>query len=327
MREALPDQHPFEAEKTNSSDASLSSLGQGQVQPSSDGQPEPPGTRQRYLEQDRRPTNKTLWREIRIIDVVNCLVGISMLIVAIAAYRVASDTSDIKTAISNLSKLADQTKRQADSMADQLSAVRDQVAALKQQAAEIKLQTQAISQQTAAIKASSDANIKSAQAQQTLAEISAQAQKPDVDLMELTLSGLNSEPDKAGVVTAVLFWRFRNIGGSALSVEDVRFGVMIGGALPEKMPEGTVFNGSGLVVINSINSAFAPKDPIKLSIPKAQADSMMNGSEKVFFFARFEYWDSQHNEHARCFGRQFLLKEGNSYFTTPSGGAAYQCAN
>jgi hypothetical protein len=64
-----------------------------------------------------------------------------------------------------------------------------------------------------------------------------------------------------------------------------------------------------------------------MQVPKAQADAAMNGSLKVFFFARFEYWDSSHNEHAKCFGRQFLLNGGNSNFATPSGGPAYQCDN
>jgi hypothetical protein len=284
-------------------------------------------TGERRAQEDSRPTYKTLWREIRIIDLINCFVGVAMLIVAIAAYYIASNTSDIKSAISNLSDLAIQTKRQADAMSDQLGAVREQVAALKEQAAETKLQTEAISQQTAAIKASSDANIKSAKAQQTLAEVTARAQRPDVDLMELEISGLNNAPDKDGIVPVNLTWRFRNTGGSALTVKDVRFGVQTGEALPEIMPDGVILNGSGIVVINSITSAFSPKDPLPMQLPQAQADAAMNGSVKVFFFARFEYWDSLRTEHAKCFGRQFLLKNGSSYFTTPSGGPAYQCDN
>ena len=322
----MPDQRS-EAEKANSEDAAPPGVGKREIQPRGDEQPKQPNTGQRRAQEDNRPTYKTLWREIRIIDLINCFVGVAMLIVAIAAYRIASDTSDIKSAISNLSDLAIQTKRQADAMSDQLGAVREQVTALKEQAAETKLQTEAISQQTAAIKASSDANIKAAQAQQIMAEVTARAQRPDVDLMELTISGLNNEPDKNGIVPVNLFWRFRNTGGSALTVKDVRFGVQTGEALPDIMPDGVVFDGSGIVVVNSITSAFSPKDPLKLEVQKAQADAVLNGSLKAFFFARFEYWDSLHIEHAKCFGRQFLLKDGNSYFVTPSGGPAYQCDN
>jgi hypothetical protein len=323
----LPDQTSPEAEKTYSDVAAPPRVGEREVQPRGDDQPKQSNTSERRTQEDKRPTYKTLWREIRIIDLINCLVGVAMFIVAAAAYRVASDTSEIKSAISNLSDLAGQTKRQADAMSSQLSAVREQVSALKEQAAEMKLQTEAISQQTTAIKASSDANIKSAQAQQALAEVTARAQRPDVDLMELTISGLKNEPDKNGLVPFNLFWRFRNTGGSALTVKDVRFGVQTGEALPEIMADGTVINGSGIVVVNNITSAFSPKDPIKLEVPKAQVDAVMNGLQKVFFFARFEYWDSLHTEHAKCFGRQFLLKDGNSYFVTPSGGPAYQCDN
>ena len=46
----------------------------------------------------------------------------------------------------------------------------------------------------------------------------------------------------------------------------------------------------------------------------------------MFFFAKFEYWDNLKNEHSRCFGREFTLKDGNSIFAVPSGGDAYQCA-
>jgi len=323
----LPDQDRSEAEKTNSEDATPPSIGEREVQPRGDDKPKQSNTGKHRAQENERPTYKMLWREIRIIDLINCFVGAAMLIVAIAAYRIASDTSDIKSAISNLSDLAIQTKRQADAMSDQLGAVREQVAALKEQAAETKLQTEAISRQTAAIKASSDANIKAAQAQEKMAEITAQAQKPDVDLMELTISGLKNEPDQNGVTGVDLFWRFRNTGGSALTVKDVRFGVLTGDGLPEEMPSGVVFDGSGIVVVNSITSAFSPKDPIKLQVPKDQASAAVNGLLKVFFFARFEYWDSLHAEHAKCFGRQFLLKDGNSYFVTPSGGPAYQCDN
>jgi hypothetical protein len=108
----LPDQHHPEAEKADSNNPAPTGLAERQVQPRSDGKPKPANAAEHRSQQDKPPTYKTLWREIRIIDVINCLVGAAMLIVAVAAYRVASDTSDIKTAISNLSELADQTKLQ-----------------------------------------------------------------------------------------------------------------------------------------------------------------------------------------------------------------------
>ena len=85
------------------------------------------------------------------------LVGVGSLVVSYMTYRNAADTSDIKTAIGNLSDLASQTKRQADAMHDQLGAIRDQVE-------EAKRQTAAIASQTEAIKASSEAALKSAEA-------------------------------------------------------------------------------------------------------------------------------------------------------------------
>jgi hypothetical protein len=265
------------------------------------------------------------------------LVAAGSLAVAFATYRNAADTSDIKNAIGNLSELATQTKRQADATRDQLGAVRDQVGALRDQAEEAKLQTAAIAKQTEAIKASSDAairsaeaNISAANAQRKMAEVTAQAQKPDVDLMELTVNGLNGEPDKDGIVHPTLFWRFRDTGGSSFTVKDVIFGVWTGDALPQEMfqemPQAIRFDGIGVVVTNSIASAFAPKNPLLLNIPKDTRDALNRGDKKLFFFAKFEYWDNLKNEHSRCFGREFTLKDGNSIFAVPSGGDAYQCA-
>ncbi len=74
-----------------------------------------------------------IWRII--LDVINVGVGIGTLLVAIAAYRVASDTSDIKNAVGNISTLATQTKRQADETHNQVVAVQSQADILKRQLA------------------------------------------------------------------------------------------------------------------------------------------------------------------------------------------------
>ena len=150
----------------------------------------------------RRPPRSFL-RRLTTNEWLTFLVAVGSLVVSFLTYRNAADTSDIQHAIGNLSELATQTKRQADATHEQLGAVRDQVSALKDQAEEAKLQTAAIAKQTEAIKASSDAAIRSAEAtisaaraQQTMAEVTAQAQKPDVDLAELTVNGLNESPTR-----------------------------------------------------------------------------------------------------------------------------------
>lgn len=219
-------------------------------------------------------------------------------------------------------------------MHDQLGAVREQVSALRDQAQEAKRQTEAIASQTEAIKASSEAavksaaaNISAAQAQRKSAEVTARALNPDVDLMELTIAGLNGGADKDGIIHPTLMWRFRNTGGSALTVKDVLYGVQIGNTLSQDMPDGYRIDGAGVVIINSITSAFSPKDPIVLNIQKSTQDAINRGDMKLFFFAKFEYWDNLKMEHYRCFGREFILKDGGSIFAVPSGGASYQCVN
>jgi hypothetical protein len=225
-----------------------------------------------------------------LVGVGSLLIGVGSLAVAYMTYRNASDTSDIKTAIGNLSELATQTKRQADATHDQLGAVRDQVSALRDQAEEAKLQTAAIAKQTEAIKASSDAavrsaeaNISAAKAQQRMAEVTAHAQKPDVDLMDLAVNGLNGEPDKDGFVYPTLFWRFHDTGGSSFTVKDVFFGVWIGDVLPQEMPEGLRVDGAGVMITNTGGSGFAPKDPVSFKIPKDTQEALNRGDKKLFF--------------------------------------------
>jgi hypothetical protein len=170
-----------------------------------------------------------------------------------------------------------------------------------------------------------EANILAANAQRKLADITAQAQKPGVDLLELTVNGLNNPPDKDGFVNFTLIWRFSNTGGSAFTAEDVIYGIYTGDALPQVMPDGFRMDGAGIVVINSITSALSPKDPISLKITKEVRDQLIFGNSKMFFFARVDYLDMLKMEHSRCFGREIILKDGNSLLAVPSGGEAYQC--
>jgi hypothetical protein len=159
-----------------------------------------------------------------------------------------------------------------------------------------------------------------------MAEVTAQAQRPDVDLLELTIGGLNGDADKDGLVHPVLMWKFHNTGGSAFTVKDVIFGVWSGIALPPEMPQGIRVDGDAAVIANSITSdAFYLTEPYKFNIPKETVDQVIRGDSKLFFYAKFEYWDNLKNEHARCFGREFKLKNGAANYSIPSGGEAYQC--
>jgi hypothetical protein len=79
------------------------------------------------------------------------------------------------------------------------------------------------------------------------------------------------------------------------------------------------------VITNSITSAFSLKEPFPLNISKEDRDALNRGDKKLFFYAKFDYWDNLKAEHSRCFGRQFTLKDGSSTSAIPSGGEAYQC--
>jgi hypothetical protein len=277
---------------------------------------------------------RSFLRRLTTNEWLTFLVAVGSLVVSFLTYRNAADTSDIQHAIGNLSELATQTKRQADNTHEQLGAVRDQVSALKDQAEEAKLQTAAIAKQTEAIKASSDAAIRSAaatssaaRAQQKMAEVTAQAHKPDVSLVELTVNGLNDEPDKDGLVHPIILWRFQDTGGSSFTVKDVIFGVWPGEALPEEMPTGFRVDGAGVVVTNGSTSTLSSQKPFSFHLPKDIRDALNRGDTKLFFFAKVEYLDNLNGEHSRCFGREIKLKDGSSTSAVPSGGDAYQCNN
>ena len=249
------------------------------------------------------------------------LAGFASVFVSIVALVVASNTKDIKSAIGNLSDLATQTKRQADNTSDQLGTLRAQLG-------ESRAQTKAISEQTDAIKDTSTANIRAATAQQRMADVTAKAQTPNVDISELRVDGLTSEP-KDGKVAATLFWRFRNTGGSGFVTKKVIYGVFVGSSLPTVMPTqlplAVAFDGQDIVVTPTINSAFAPGEPLGLQFDVPTRDELVSNKKKLFFFARFQYEDGLKELHEMCFGREIILKDGNYYFAIPSGGPSYQC--
>ncbi len=344
----MSDNDDPENQQSNGDDARPAGLTDSQVAMSGNDQPQPPSSEQSAIHHDPAPSHKTRLREIRRLDAINAGVGVAMLLVAIVALIVASDTSDIKHAVNNISTLATQTKREADALNEQLTQIRRQADALaaqvdqmKRQAkatenmaysaqgqlAEIRKQTVAISYQTRAITASSGAQAQAADAQRKMADITARAQKPDVDLMELSISGLKSAPDKDGGVTVPVSWRFRNSGGSALAVVSVEFGLWFGAALPNQMPKGTFVGGNDVEVLPQITSAFSLRDPWKFVLKKKVADAVSSRTENLFFFAVFRYRDKNGDTHYRCFGRQFIFKSGddNSDFAVPAGGSAYQC--
>jgi hypothetical protein len=272
------------------------------------------GAHERGDNGERPPRN--FLRRLTTNEWLTFFVGFSSLVVSFMTYRNAADTSDIKTAIGNLSELATQTKRQADAMQEQLAAVRSQ-------AEEAKLQTAAIAKQTEAIKASSDATVRSAEAnitaanaQEKMAQVTAQTRIPEANLLELTLSG-GGDADKDGLVHPGLMWKFNNTSGSSFTVKDVIFGVIPGDSLPAEMPAGTRVDGLSVVIGNNNPTSFGPKETIKLKVPKNDWDEVSRGTVKLFFYAKIEYFDSLKEEHSRCFGRQFVFFRRQQQFHDP----------
>src|ERR1700748_43847 len=70
--------------------------------------------------------HRSRWRDMRPLEFVNTLVAVGTLIVAVVALIIASDTRDIKSAVSNLGVLAQQTSRQAKALEDQFGQIKHQ---------------------------------------------------------------------------------------------------------------------------------------------------------------------------------------------------------
>ena len=112
----MPDQGQAETDKPEREDAAPTAFRHLSPSPGSNPHPQQADHRSDGAQRNQTPTYKTIWREIRWLDILNAVVGICMLIVALATYRVASDTRDVKNAVRNISTLATQTKRQADDL-------------------------------------------------------------------------------------------------------------------------------------------------------------------------------------------------------------------
>ncbi|MDR3527727.1 MAG: hypothetical protein P4L57_10630 [Rhizomicrobium sp.] len=126
LADILADQNNADHEKTDSDTATPSSLINGEIEVASDGHPKPTDGGGKPANGETPPTSKTLRKEIRWFDWVNAGVAVATLIVAFAAYRVASDTRDIKSAVANLSTLASQSARQAKAAEGQLNEIRSE---------------------------------------------------------------------------------------------------------------------------------------------------------------------------------------------------------
>jgi hypothetical protein len=109
-------------------DAIANPLPEGQVKaPPALGAHEAPGAERanERRDGDQRPSRNFL-RRLTVNEGLTLLVAIASLAVSILTLRVVADSSDIKSAIGNLSELAAQTKRQADATNGQLTEMRDE---------------------------------------------------------------------------------------------------------------------------------------------------------------------------------------------------------
>lgn len=295
-----------------------------------------------------RETRRRLQWRLNTNETLTLVVSVASLVVAAGSFLSAADTREMKTAVGNLGSLAQETKRSADAMNKQIAYLQAQVGEAKEQTKaisaqviEAKEQTKAISAQTEAIRASADANIRSSEAnirsseanirsalaQKRMADLTAKAQEPGVDLKELAVTELMQPPNAEGNVPFKAMWEFRNTGGSAFKAKKVVYGFWVGDSLPERFPAGTTVAGNDYVITNSITSALKLREPATLFMPAAARDAVTSGRKQLFFYAKFEYADNNGDVYIKCFGAVLPIRDGQSVGYAPAGGPAYRCGN
>jgi hypothetical protein len=284
-------------------------------------------------------------RSLRLTDVfITVFAGLSFGAAAVSAAvaiwtatQLGAASEQTERAIGKLATLADQTKRSADYAQGQVGALRDQVGALKDQVAEARKQTKAIAAQTSAIKASSAAAVQSAaaeiktaqaeigaaQAQETSARAMAQANLPSMFLASITFDGLDSPPDKDGLVNAVAHPQFGNNGGTMFQRSTA---LKLSADIPKTPPDFStgafVFGGNELSIAHG--EKMYPNEPVPLRLLKGEMDAFRDGKLFLFMVGNMDYADAAQQPHRWCFAYFIVMaKSGATFYSAPN--PAYHC--
>lgn len=246
------------------------------------------------------------------------LIALAALGVSFASWRTAANTTELRQAIASLTDLAGQTKRQADGVTGQLSILQAQVT-------EARKQTVAISEQTTAIKIGAEANVRSATAQQRAADISASATRAAVTLSELTLRSFKAEPVDGRVPLSVRP-QFRNVGGSAISVQGSVFVLALVSELPPqpRLQDGVAFGGANELVATP-GSVFGPSEAVEVTTNVATAKGILDKTLRVFLYGVVNYTDATGADGRWCFAYEVDVRDGEARYFRPTGSAAYRC--
>jgi hypothetical protein len=153
----LPEADNPHDHKNNGDNSLPPSIAESQPHASGDTHPQVPNPKGDNPDNDKKPSYKILWRQIRWLDTINTIATIGMLLVAVAAYRIASDTRDVKTAVKNISDLATQTKRQADALDKQFGQVKREADAAQDQTSILRSEFGEMQSQTGAFQSSATA--------------------------------------------------------------------------------------------------------------------------------------------------------------------------
>lgn len=284
-------------------------------------------------EQAREKSYRALRREIRFVEAINCLLGVGMLLVALAAYRIAGDTGALKQADANISGLATeagrearemhaelgQLERRADSSQAQLEALRGELSHMKLQAGAFQTQVSATQGQIEEAR-----NQTAAIARQTAAM---QVHNPLVALSAVELNGLGEAPQRDGLVHATFHNHFTNAGGSVVNSPRGQITILFAKALPATRPAaGATYRFDGDYMSFFPGAQFGPGGSYPFTVSRQMADDVLAGRLTAFLYGRTDYLDLFGSQHSYCFAYAVPVKGGHTTgILLQAGGPSYHC--
>jgi hypothetical protein len=269
---------------------------------------------------DRKRGPLQFLQRLTVNEWLTFLVGFGGLVVSGLTFMNAADTADLKSAITNLNRLAGQTKRMADAQNGQLGLLREQVE-------EVKAQTKAISEEAEAVKRGATSSIRLADAQLAATRFDQTIKRPRITIDTISLDGFKSDASLlTKKVTVKMSYRFTNAGGASLTLRGTHIGVY---ASDGTSPKGTatIVNVNGNELIIGPGGEFHNTKPLELYVDKVAADNVNQGLWRVFVFGSNEYVGPDNVTHSKCFAYIVPIKDGVSdgYVAYPD--PTYNCDN
>ena len=155
---------------------------------------------------------------------------------------------------------------------------------------------------------------------QTIATME-QTERPFMLVSELTVKGINSAPDNAGMVKLTIEYRMSNYGRSPAFLKTTFLNLVVVGTLPEPP---NYANAQSVRFIVAVNGWYGSVAPSEVLIDGSEIREIFTGSRECFVWGRFEYSGIAPVPHKLRFAFRMIFDgQGNSSQFYPDGPDSY----